>query len=335
MLSFKNKYFYSLLSFLAVLMLVSLYKNYRLKFPQTDDAYLKAHIVEISPRLTAPLSIINVRENQFVEKGAILVELDQSVYNTQLNAAQAAFETSLEISKANEAAVDAALSIVEEKTAALIRTDKDLERIKSLYLDGLISEARYFDAKILKQEMQASKNSADFELLRAKMNLGERGELNSQVRLAKANLDEARLKLSFTKIVAPADGWVSNFDLRAGMIVEADEPIFSIIEDTKWWIEANFKETQMKNIRPGQPVKISVDMFPNLGLIGEVESLGAGSGVTFSLLPPQNATGNWVKITQRFPVKVLIINAPKTEANGWSRLKVGSSVVVTVDAREL
>lgn len=334
MLSFKNKYIYSLLPFLTVLLLVPLFKNYRLNFPQTDDAYLKAHIVTISPRLTAPLAIINVRENQFVNKGAILVELDQSVYITQLNAAEAAFETSLENSKANEAAVDAALSVVEEKTAALNRTDKDLERVKSLYLDGLISEAKYFDAKTLKREMEASKNSADFELLRAKMNMGERGESNSQVRLAKANLDEARLRLSFTKIIAPADGWISNFDLRVGMIVEADESIFSIIEDSKWWIEANFKETQMKNIRPGQPVKISVDMFPSLSLMGEVESLGAGSGVTFSLLPPQNATGNWVKITQRFPVKVQIINAPKTETSGWSPLKVGSSVVVTVDARE-
>ena len=151
--------------------------------------------------------------------------------------------------------------------------------------------------------------------------------------MAKANLDEAQLRLSFTKLVSPANGWISNFDLRLGMIVQADKPIFSIIEDKKWWVEANFKETQMRNIRIGQPVTLSVDMFPNLKLKGVVESMGAGSGVTFSLLPPQNSTGNWVKITQRFPVKVSIDNAPKTAINGWNPLKVGSSVVVTIDAR--
>ena len=90
----------------------------------------------------------------------------------------------------------------------------------------------------------------------------------------------------------------------------------------------------MRNIRIGQPVTLSIDMFPNLKLKGVVESMGAGSGVTFSLLPPQNSTGNWVKITQRFPVKVSIDNAPKTAINGWNPLKVGSSVVVTIDARE-
>ena len=302
MISFNNKYFYSLLPFLAIVITVALYKNYRLSFPKTDDAYLKAHIVNIAPRLTAPVAVINIKENQFVKKATTLIQLDQSVYITQLRAAEAAFETSLQISKANE--------------AALNRSIKDLERVKSLHLEGLISDSKYLSAKTLNREMEAAMQSA-----------------NSRGRLAKANLDEAQLRLSFTKLVSPANGWISNFDLRVGMIVQADKPIFAIIEDKKWWVEANFKETQMRNIRVGQPVKLSIDMFPNLKLNGMVESLGAGSGVTFSLLPPQNSTGNWVKITQRFPVKVSLNNAPETASNGWSPLKVGSSAVVTIDAR--
>ena len=302
MISSNKKYLYSFLPFLAIVVLVVLFKAFRLSFPKTDDAYLKAHIVDIAPRLTAPIAAINIKENQFVKKGVELLRLDQSVYLTQLRAAEAAFENSLEISKASE--------------AALNRSIKDLERIKSLYSDGLVSDSKYLSAITLNREMQAARDSA-----------------NSQGRLAKANLDEAQLRLSFTKLVSPANGWISNFDLRLGMIVQADKPIFSIIEDKKWWVEANFKETQMRNIRIGQPATLSVDMFPNLKLKGVVESMGAGSGVTFSLLPPQNSTGNWVKITQRFPVKVSIDNAPKTAINGWNPLKVGSSVVVTIDAR--
>ncbi len=302
MISFNKKYLYSLLPFLAIVVLVVLFKAYRLSFPKTDDAYLKAHIVDIAPRLTAPIAVINIKENQFVKKGVELLQLDQSVYLTQLRAAEAAFENSLEISKASE--------------AALNRSIKDLERIKSLYSEGLVSDSKYLSVITLNREMQAAKESA-----------------NSQGRLAKANLDEAQLRLSFTKLVSPADGWISNFDLRLGMIVQADKPIFSIIEDNKWWVEANFKETQMRNIRIGQPVTLTIDMFPNLKLNGVVESMGAGSGVTFSLLPPQNSTGNWVKITQRFPVKVSINNTPETAVNGWNPLKVGSSAVVTIDAR--
>ncbi|MEC8561835.1 MAG: HlyD family secretion protein [Pseudomonadota bacterium] len=302
MISSNKKYLYSFLPFLAIVVLVVLFKAFRLSFPKTDDAYLKAHIVDIAPRLTAPIADINIKENQFVKKGVELLRLDQSVYLTQLRAAEAAFENSLEISKASE--------------AALNRSIKDLERIKSLYSEGLVSDSKYLSAITLNREMQAARDSA-----------------NSQGRLAKANLDEAQLRLSFTKLVSPANGWISNFDLRLGMIVQADKPIFSIIEDKKWWVEANFKETQMRNIRIGQPATLSVDMFPNLKLKGVVESMGAGSGVTFSLLPPQNSTGNWVKITQRFPVKVSIDNAPKTAINGWNPLKVGSSVVVTIDAR--
>lgn len=302
MISSNKKYLYSLLPFLAIVLLVVLFKAFRLSFPKTDDAYLKAHIVDIAPRLTAPIAAINIKENQFVKKGVELLRLDQSVYLTQLRAAEAAFENSLEISKASE--------------AALNRSIRDLERIKSLYTEGLVSDSKYLSAITLNREMQAARESA-----------------NSQGRLAKANLDEAQLRLSFTKLVSPANGWISNFDLRLGMIVQADKPIFSIIEDKKWWVEANFKETQMRNIRIGQPVTLSIDMFPNLKLKGLVESMGAGSGVTFSLLPPQNSTGNWVKITQRFPVKVSIENAPKTAINGWNPLKVGSSVVVTIDAR--
>ena len=124
MISFNNKYFYSLLPFLAIVITVALYKNYRLSFPKTDDAYLKAHIVNIAPRLTAPVAVINIKENQFVKKATTLIQLDQSVYITQLRAAEAAFETSLQISKANE--------------AALNRSIKDLERVKSLSASATI-----------------------------------------------------------------------------------------------------------------------------------------------------------------------------------------------------
>jgi membrane fusion protein (multidrug efflux system) len=151
-----------------------------------------------------------------------------------------------------------------------------------------------------------------------------------QLRAAAAQLDKATLDRVRTHVLAPGSGWASNVRLRPGTVVQAGTPVFAIIEDGQWWVDANFKETDLGRIKPGQKATIRLDMYPGLKLQGVVESISQGSGATFSVLPPENATGNWVKVTQRFPVRVKITSEPDPDRP----IRVGASADVTVDTTE-
>jgi len=143
--------------------------------------------------------------------------------------------------------------------------------------------------------------------------------------LAQANLDQARLNLSYTQISAPDSGWVANLSLRNGTVVSENQPIFALISDHEFWADANFKETSLEKIKPGQGATIRIDMYPHHPFKGVVESISGGSGTAFSLLPPENATGNWVKVTQRVPVRIHILNP-----DPHYPLRIGTSSTVTV-----
>lgn len=147
----------------------------------------------------------------------------------------------------------------------------------------------------------------------------------ASVKLAKAELNEAILNLGWTNITAPTSGWITNFSLRAGDNVVASQPEFSLISDESFWLDANFKETQINGIKPGQRAVISLDMYPGHDFEGVVESISGGTGTVFSLLPPQNATGNWVKITQRIPVRIRF-----THPTSDYPLRIGASASVNV-----
>ncbi len=142
-----------------------------------------------------------------------------------------------------------------------------------------------------------------------------------------ANLAEAELNLRYTHIMAPVSGWITNMSLRAGNIVTANQPLFALIDNAEFWVDANYKETQLDRIKPGQSATIVVDMYPQHIFKGVVESISGGSGTAFSLLPPQNATGNWVKVTQRVPVRVRVENN-----DAHYPLKIGATATVTIDA---
>ncbi len=151
-----------------------------------------------------------------------------------------------------------------------------------------------------------------------------------QVRAASAGLDKATHDRVKTHVTAPGNGWVSNLNLRPGSVIQAGTPAFALIEDGHWWVDANFKETDLARIKPGQTATIRLDMYPGAKLDGEVESISAGSGSTFSVLPPENATGNWVKVTQRFPIRIRITSQPSPD----QPLRVGASADVTIDTTE-
>jgi membrane fusion protein (multidrug efflux system) len=154
----------------------------------------------------------------------------------------------------------------------------------------------------------------------------EGDEARAKLEVSKATLAEAKLNLQYTQVTASRDGIITNLSLREGNVVAAGIPLFALIEAGNWWVDANYKETQLKRIYPGQSAKVELDMYPGLIFRGVVESVSGGSGAAFSLLPPENATGNWVKVTQRFAVKVKLL-----EQDPQHPFRIGASSTVTIN----
>ncbi len=148
---------------------------------------------------------------------------------------------------------------------------------------------------------------------------------SANVQYAQTGLQQANLNLQYTKIVAPTSGWVTNVTLREGDVINMNQPLFALIGDREFWVDANFKETEMERIKPGQRVKLVVDMYPDHTFNGVIESIAGGAGAAFSLLPPENATGNWVKVTQRVPVRIHVLDPDQHHP-----LRIGTSVNATV-----
>ena len=306
------------------------YWDYRELHPTTDDAYVQAHIVDIAARVTGPVIAVHVGENDYVQAGDPLFDIDASIFEANVAASEASYELATQSTGADDAKVGVARSALEERKVNLARARRNLERATALGEKNLISEAEFDNAKATFAEVSAAVDSARADLRRARSELGAAGRDNARLRAAAAELRAAELDLSFTRVTAPVSGWISNIDLREGAMIIAERPQFSIVEDGDWWVEANFKETEMSHMRPGQRARITVDMYPDLVLMGEVESLGAGSGAVFSLLPPENATGNWVKVTQRFPVRI-DIDPRHDDPDNVRPLRVGASATVAVE----
>ena len=203
---------------------------------------------------------------------------------------------------------------------------KNAKRILVLVKEGQEPKTMGDDVTNQLNVAKAGLTASFSELAEAQQKLGKLGNRNAQVRAAKAALNQAKLDLQHTHITAPADGKIVNFSARAGSMVAAGNPLFDIVEQSSWWIDANYKETQLDRIKLNQSADVVVDMYPDHTFKGHIESISAGSGSAFSILPPENATGNWVKVTQRIPVKIIINNTDKNFP-----LRVGASATVTID----
>lgn len=193
-------------------------------------------------------------------------------------------------------------------------------RSQELKGNHYVSQQTAEDAEADKLAAQAALAVARARLNEAKAQVGQPGDANQSVKEAAAELDTARWRLDQTEVSANCDGRIAQLTLQAG------QSNFVLICDDRYWVSANFKETELENIRPGQPVDIAVDMYPGIPFHGKVESINGASGVAFSLLPPQNASGNWVKVTQRVPVKIRV-----EDNDAGHPLRVGTSAVVRVD----
>ncbi len=356
----------------------------------TDNAYVRGHIVQLTPRVNGTVEKVLVEDNQYVKEGQLLVQLDRRDFELAAKQAEAnlaiikaklkagelgvplvAGQTSARINEAmarvarmeknlNEANSELSRSSEQEKSAKASLDKAMLDKVRShgLLASGIISqdrfdedmknleiaEANYQAAGQAVKALQSRVHSLQDQIkeTQAQLSMAQTGKtsaliqdkeviaLQAQVALAEANLQKAMLDLTYTDIMASVAGFISKKSVEMGQRIQPGQPLMAIVPIDNIWIEANFKETQLTNVKVGQPVRISADIYPGYEYKGRVDSIGAGTGAVFSLLPPENATGNWIKIVQRLPIKIVLDNPiPKEKP-----LRLGLSTEVTIDTAD-
>ncbi|NOD85206.1 HlyD family secretion protein [Ruegeria sp. HKCCD6119] len=291
------------------------------RYPSTQDAYLGANIIYVAAQVTGQVADVHVIEDQPVKNGDLLFTIDDTQFKASVDAAKANLDSAIQQAKSYSTQIAAAEASVDSAQSAYDTALKSFERAKALFASGDIAQASLDQTASDFAQASARLTTSQSGLLALKSGLQAKQD---DILSARAQLEIAQTNLAWTKIHAAADGWIANLTLRPGSSVSANAPQFSIVESSDWWVDANFKETALARIRPGQPVTIRVDMLPGTTLTGKVASIGRGSGDTFSLLPSENASGNWVKVTRRFPVRIAL---DPTDAP----LRVGGSSKVVVD----
>ncbi|WP_136656805.1 HlyD family secretion protein [Nitratireductor sp. XY-223] len=283
---------------------IYLYWNFERDHPGTDNAYLNANFVWISPRVDGEISEVFVTDNQLVKQGDKLFAIDSSLYDAELSAAEAALVLVHQGIEAGKARVDAAKAQVAEQQALVATAEQLTKATKPLVRDGVEPVLKGVEVENSLAEAKSKLDTLMADLTVAEKEYGTPESIEAKIQKAEASLTEAKLNKQWTTIVAPADGYVTNLSLRRGDVVTSGDQLFPFIESAIWWIDANFKETNVDRIRPGQPVTVTLDMYDDKTFDGTVESIGFSSAASFSLLPAQNTTGNWVKVTQRIPVRI-------------------------------
>jgi membrane fusion protein, multidrug efflux system len=306
----------------------------------TNDAYIEGRVVRISPKVAGQVVSLHVDDNVSVNAGDVLLEIDPVDYQAKVDQAVAAVtaaESAVEQTKAAvlraEAAVGEAQAAARAAETEAKRRASDYHRYSAMGTDG-VSEQQLETAKDAADSADDQREAAvkKLDAAGAELNVARTnvGTAQAQVAAAKAQLRFAQLQLQYTKVMAPESGNVTNKNVEQGAFVSTGQPLMAIVPDDKWVI-ANFKEVQLERMRVGQHVTVRVDSFPDLTFRAHVQSLQSGTGSRFQLLPPENATGNWVKVVQRLPVKIVF----EPGQPDLARLAQGMSVEVTVDTRSL
>jgi membrane fusion protein (multidrug efflux system) len=293
------------------------------RYPATSDAYIGAHVVRIAPQVGGMVAELPVTDHARVTMGQLLLVIDPESYGIAVKRAEANVTLANQAQGGAQAAVDAAQAEVSEREAEHNDALRNNERMQDLLKRKSVAQAQADTARYKLRETTAALEDARSVLQQTVRELGEAG---ARVRVAGAALAEARLDLSHTRITAPVSGVLGRLDVRPGDVVTAGQQLFPLVDDGTTWVDANYKETDLHRIRIGQSASISVDMYPGKLFHGHVESVGPASSVAFSLLPPENSTGNWVKVTQRFPVRVRI-----DKPDPATPLRLGASCTVTID----
>ena len=302
------------------------------RYVSTNNAYVKANIIIISTEVSSRVTSMLVADNQAVEANDILLQLDSSPLEIALNRARAqmaVIRTELESLRADygETVVQAQLS--EDKVRYL---DRRYKRQRKLLKQGLSSEEKYDEAR---HDLQVARHEVKIIEKRVQRVLAQLAgnkllpvDQHPRYLAAQTTYDQAAVDLKAATIRAPASGVVSNMKLQVGEFAQAGKPIFTLIENQPIWIEANLKETELTHILPGQQATIVADAYPDKIWESVISSIAPATGAEFSILPPQNASGNWVKVVQRIPINLAITNQA-----GDPQLRAGMTVLVRIDTR--
>ena len=319
---------------------------------KTDDAQLVANMAPVISRISGYIAEVKVHDNQFVKKGDTLIILDNRDQKLLVQQAEAALQTaqnsisaaraSTQATSQNIISADAAVGTMNAQIEAakvnVWKTTQDLKRYENLIKDHSITQQQY-------EQVLAAKQTADRQLTvlveQKKQTLSQTNiataqtqASDQQIGTAKAianqrnvDVENAKLNLSYTVITAPENGFLAKVPVQNGQFVQAGAQLFSLVRDNQLWVVANFKETQLIKIISGQKASIEIDAFPDFKLQGTVSSISPATGSSFSLLPPDNASGNFVKVVQRVPVKIDLKNLDKKIAE---KLRAGMNVTAEV-----
>lgn len=262
------------------------YGIHNIYYKSTDDAFIEGNIITVAPRVSGLVLNLNIEDNQEVKKGDLLLEIDPNDYQAKLREKKAELEEA-------KASLIRAENDVTKSLSDLDFAQNDYERYSKMKEKGISSKQDYEASLNKLTNAQSNNNSA-----KAKYN-----EIQYTIKRLEAEVEQEELNLSYTKIYATTDGKITNRSVEEGNYIKTAQPLFAIVP-AKVWVIANFKETQLANMKPGQPVKIKIDTYGHKKFKGKVDSIQRSTGAKASLFPPENAVGSYVKIVQRVPVKI-------------------------------
>jgi membrane fusion protein (multidrug efflux system) len=324
----KKKRAFLIVGVIVILGLIAafFYIEYRKTHISTDDAFVDGNIHTIAAKINGTVKTVAVTDNQPVKKGDLLIEIDPVDYTVLLREASSA--ASAERAKLSEAEmrIAAVKATLDLQLANFKLAEIEKVRAENLYQKEVYSRDQYDRAMTAYEVAAAQVKAAEEQLRFAK---SQKLTQDSNIKQKEASAAMAELNFQYTKIFAPVDGYVTKKSVQLGNQIQVGQPLMAVVGLSDIWITANFKETQMENIRAGQTVEFTVDSYSDKIFKGKVESIMAGTGVTFSLFPAENATGNYVKVVQRIPVKIVLDEG--TDENHV--LRIGMSVEPTVIAK--
>ncbi len=283
----KKRVFVPIIVFIIFFICAIFYSIHNYFYKSTDDAFVEGHIITVSPRVSGIVTDLKIEDNQEVKKGDLLLEIDDNDYKVKL------MQTEAKLQEA-ESALKMAESETEKTQSELTFAQNDFDRYSKMYEKGITSKQAYEESETKLTAANLNNKSAQAKY----------DEINASIKRLESEIEENKLNLSYTKIYAVQDGLITNRSVEEGNYVQTAQPLFAIVPD-KMWVVANFKETQIANMKKGQKVKIKIDTFGSKKFLGEVESIQRSTGAKASLFPPENAVGSYVKIVQRVPVKII------------------------------
>ncbi len=284
-------------------------------FQSTDDAFVEGRLITVAPRVSGPVIKLLVDDNDTVKAGDLLAEIDPKDYEVKLQQAEAKLAQAKAQLSVNESDIEKSSSHLNESLedinaaqSKLEFAQKDHKRYDDMYKAGIVSKQEYdkskkdFEVSLANQKSASQKTNAAKSALNSAKAKTE--AVQADIKKFEAEVEQAKLDLSYTKIYAPQSGMVASRSVEAGNYLQVGQPIMQVVPK-EVWIVANFKEIQLTNMKPNQPVTIKVDTYPNKRFKGEVQSIQRATGAKSSLFPPENAVGSYVKIVQRVPVKII------------------------------